>query len=114
MVKKMTTVTTISDSGRTDFYYDPTKCNRCGNCLEVCAFNVWELPEKGAAIFARPEDCTNCTACAKNCLGQAITVLNLGCGCVWNQAGKRKGGCGESDVVGPEQEDGSSDTSCCG
>ncbi|MHA2144009.1 MAG: 4Fe-4S dicluster domain-containing protein [Candidatus Thorarchaeota archaeon] len=42
MVNKMTTVTAVSDSGRTDFTYDPSKCNRCGNCIEVCAFNVWE------------------------------------------------------------------------
>ncbi|MHA2381399.1 MAG: 4Fe-4S dicluster domain-containing protein [Candidatus Thorarchaeota archaeon] len=55
MVNKMTTVTAVSDSGRTDFTYDPSKCNRCGNCIEVCAFNVWELPEQGPAIFARSE-----------------------------------------------------------
>lgn len=111
MVKIMTTVTTVSDSGRTDFVYDPSKCNRCGNCLEVCGFNVWELPVDGPAIFARPEDCTNCTACAKNCLGDAITVMNLGCGCIWNQASKRKGGCQET-VVGPKQDGGSCAPSC--
>ncbi|MFW9811557.1 MAG: ferredoxin family protein [Candidatus Thorarchaeota archaeon] len=108
----MTTVTAISKFGRTDFIYDPKKCNRCGYCLEVCAFNVWDLPEKGPAIVARPEDCTNCTACAKNCLGQAITVVNLGCGCIWNQASKRKGNCQES-IVGPLLDDNSSSSSCC-
>lgn len=112
MVKKMTLVTTISDSGRTDFSYDPTKCNRCGNCLEVCGFNVWELPAEGPAVVARPEDCTNCTACAKNCLGGAITVMNLGCGCVWNQARKRQGGC-QDTAVGPVSESNAGGTSCC-
>ncbi|MFW9805502.1 MAG: ferredoxin family protein [Candidatus Thorarchaeota archaeon] len=109
----MTTVITISESGRTDFSYDPKKCNRCGNCLEVCGFDVWELPVEGPAVVARLEACTNCTACAKNCLGGAITVMNLGCGCVWNQARKRQGDCPDT-AVGPTQESSSSETGCCG
>lgn len=52
-------------------------------CIEVCPFNVWELPDDGPAIVARGENCTNCTACAVNCLGNAIVVENLGCGCIW-------------------------------
>lgn len=96
--------------------YDSTQCNRCGLCLEVCPFNVWELPIDGPAIIARPEDCTNCTSCAKNCLGDAITVRNIGCGCIWNESGRRKGECEES-VVGASISDDCSSTdseSCCG
>ncbi|MHA2140755.1 MAG: 4Fe-4S dicluster domain-containing protein [Candidatus Thorarchaeota archaeon] len=95
--------------------YSPQLCNRCGICLEVCPFAVWELPEEGPAVIARPEDCTNCTACAKNCLGAAISVKNIGCGCVWNEAARRKGRCDESVVgtpsVAEEAECGSS--TCC-
>ncbi|MHA2384649.1 MAG: 4Fe-4S dicluster domain-containing protein [Candidatus Thorarchaeota archaeon] len=95
--------------------YNPALCNRCGICLEVCPFSVWELPEEGTAKFARPEDCTNCTACAKNCLGNAISVRNLGCGCVWNEAARRKGRCEENVVGAPNQGEDSdcSSSSCC-
>lgn len=108
---------------RTDVLYNPLACNRCGLCLEVCPFNVWELPEKGPAIMARPDDCTNCTACAKNCLGNAITVTNVGCGCIWNQSARLRGEC-EDTVVGiskksEEVQEKSScgcskESSCCG
>ncbi|MHA1934916.1 MAG: 4Fe-4S dicluster domain-containing protein [Candidatus Thorarchaeota archaeon] len=96
--------------------YNPEQCNRCGICIEVCPFGVWEIPEEGPAILARPEDCTNCTACAKNCLGNAITVTNLGCGCVWNESARRSGKFSES-VVGQSKDAsscGSEDSSCCG
>ncbi|MHA1770007.1 MAG: 4Fe-4S dicluster domain-containing protein [Candidatus Thorarchaeota archaeon] len=65
------------------FRYEPSKCVRCGMCVEVCPFDVWELPEEGPAVITRGENCTNCTACAKNCLGNAINVKNIGCGCLW-------------------------------
>ncbi|MFX1272691.1 MAG: ferredoxin family protein, partial [Promethearchaeota archaeon] len=95
--------------------YNPSLCNRCGICLEVCPFSVWELPDDGPAVIARPEDCTNCTACAKNCLGGAIAVRNIGCGCIWNEAARRKGRC-EEPVIGTPSKAEKSDSgssSCC-
>ncbi len=110
-------MTIVIQEKRMDLTYDSTKCNRCGLCLEVCPFNVWELPENGPAIIVRPEDCTNCTACAKNCLGNAITVANMGCGCIWNEAGRRKTK-REDTIVGAvdeEKQDSSGcGSSCCG
>ncbi|MFW9943710.1 MAG: ferredoxin family protein [Candidatus Sifarchaeia archaeon] len=105
----------VEDTGL-DIMYSPERCNRCGLCLEVCPFNVWDLPDAGPAVIARGEDCTNCTSCAKNCLGSAITVRNIGCGCVWNEAARRRGACEES-VVGPEETHGCStpaSSSSCG
>ncbi|MHA1959272.1 MAG: 4Fe-4S dicluster domain-containing protein [Candidatus Thorarchaeota archaeon] len=96
--------------------YNPTLCNRCGICVEVCPFNVWEMPEEGPAIPARLEDCTNCTACAKNCLGGALSVTNMGCGCIWNQGAQLQGKCSDS-VVGSAEADSdcsTDNTSCCG
>ncbi|MHA2211400.1 MAG: 4Fe-4S dicluster domain-containing protein [Candidatus Thorarchaeota archaeon] len=95
--------------------YNPALCNRCGICLEVCPFSVWELPEAGPAQIARPEDCTNCTACAKNCLGAAISVKNIGCGCIWNEAARRRGQCEEAVVGTPSQAEESDcySSSCC-
>lgn len=109
-------MTIVVEQKSLDIQYNPSLCNRCGMCVEVCPFNVWELPEEGPAVLARVENCTNCTACAKNCLGDAIAVLNMGCGCVWNESARRKGQCSES-VVGPTEETSdscSSDSSCCG
>ncbi len=103
----------IEDSGF-GIIYDPEKCNRCGLCLEVCPFNVWELPDVGPAVIARSENCTNCTSCAKNCLGDAITVNNMGCGCIWNQAGRQNDKCGETTAETTEEECCTSEnTSCC-
>lgn len=96
--------------------YDTARCTRCGMCLEVCPFNVWELPIDGPAILARPDDCTNCTSCAKNCLGVAITVRNIGCGCIWNESARRRGKSEES-VVGPNSSSdcvSQDNQSCCG
>ena len=110
-------MTIVVQKSDLDISYDPTKCNRCGICLEVCPFNVWELPEQGPAILARAEDCTNCTACAKNCLGNAISVTNMGCGCIWNEASRRQTKRKDTVVGSDEQEDQEScgcGTSCCG
>ncbi|MFW9966944.1 MAG: 4Fe-4S dicluster domain-containing protein [Candidatus Thorarchaeota archaeon] len=105
----------VEESGL-EISYDPERCSRCGMCLEVCPFNVWELPESGPAVISRPADCTNCTSCAKNCLGAAITVRNIGCGCIWNESARRSG-ITEESLVGPGdiQNCSSKDTtSCCG
>ena len=110
-------MTVVIQEKSTDVLYNPLACNRCGLCLEVCPFNVWELPEKGPAIMARPDDCTNCTACAKNCLGNAITVKNLGCGCIWNQAARLLNRVKDSEVGSEEEENtcgSNTESSCCG
>ncbi len=106
-------MTVVTQEQRTDVIYDPSACNRCGMCVEVCPFNVWELPERGAAMMARPEDCTNCTACAKNCLGDAISVTNFGCGCIWNQIARMLSRTKDSDVgAGSEDEACATDSGC--
>lgn len=107
-------MTVVVEEKRTDIVYNTSACNRCGMCIEVCPFNVWELPDTGPAIMARPDDCTNCTACAKNCLGNAIAVQNFGCGCIWSQA-KHFLGLSKDTTVGSQgEEESSSDSSCCG
>ncbi|NHI89075.1 MAG: 4Fe-4S dicluster domain-containing protein [Candidatus Thorarchaeota archaeon] len=107
-------MTVVTQQVDLEIEYDPHRCNRCGMCLEVCPFNVWELPVDGPAVIARPEDCTNCTACAKNCLGNAINVRNIGCGCIWNESARRSGKVEES-VIGKNQDSCSptEGKSCC-
>ena len=113
-------MTVVTEERELDVVYNPAQCNRCGLCLEVCPFNVWELPETGPAVMARIEDCTNCTACAKNCLGNAIVVKNYGCGCIWNQTARLLGKV-KDNIVGKDEDEGcdsesscSGSTGCCG
>ncbi|MDH4214146.1 MAG: ferredoxin family protein [Candidatus Odinarchaeota archaeon] len=109
-------MTLVLEKSKLDISYNPSNCNRCGMCIEVCPFNVWDFPDHGPAVLARPQDCTNCTACAQNCLGYAISVLNIGCGCIWNESARRRGQ-QQDKLIGPDSETDSCCTgssSCCG
>lgn len=48
---------------------DP-KCNGCGKCSEVCAFNA--IAVAGGKVVTFPELCHGCGACARCCPSQAI------------------------------------------
>ncbi|HID43545.1 MAG TPA: DNA-directed RNA polymerase subunit D [Archaeoglobaceae archaeon] len=51
---------------------DEEKCTKCGDCIDVCAKNVFEKNDK---ITVRDEkDCTMCMECLKVCHDDAITV----------------------------------------
>lgn len=47
-----------------------TKCNGCGKCSEVCAFNA--IAVAGGKVVTFPELCHGCGACARFCPSQAI------------------------------------------
>jgi len=50
---------------------DDSKCDGCGECVEVCPVEVWELVN-GIANPARMEDCTECCSCVEVCPHDAI------------------------------------------
>ena len=50
---------------------DETKCNYCGKCAEVCAYNAIAVVKKKVLIF--PELCHGCGACSYLCPESAIT-----------------------------------------
>jgi ferredoxin len=72
-------------------YIFPYLCNSCGICAEVCPFG---LPRQGLNKkyeISRSDLCTECSACQRNCLEQAIIMQEVeGCGCLWNVISKRK------------------------
>jgi NAD-dependent dihydropyrimidine dehydrogenase PreA subunit len=59
--------------------YDEEKCIGCEMCVQVCAREVFEMVDKKARVVRR-DNCIECGACAKNCLGNAIRV-RAGVGC---------------------------------
>ncbi len=58
---------------------DPTRCNGCGTCLDVCPHAVFAVDD-GAARIVERDACMECGACAHNCPTDALTV-QAGVGC---------------------------------
>ena len=54
------------------------KCNYCGKCAEVCAYNAIAVLPKHVLIF--PELCHGCGACSYLCPEGALTEVNRGVG----------------------------------
>ena len=50
---------------------DETKCNYCGKCAEVCAYNAIAVVKKKVLVFS--ELCHGCGACSYLCPESAIT-----------------------------------------
>ena len=52
---------------------DEEKCQGCGECVDVCPVEVFELQgEKSVAVNA--EECLGCESCIEVCEPAAITV----------------------------------------
>lgn len=56
-------------------------CIGCGNCLDVCPHNVFDLSE-GKAIILDKDRCMECGACMINCPVDALSV-EKGVGCAY-------------------------------
>jgi NAD-dependent dihydropyrimidine dehydrogenase PreA subunit len=54
-------------------YISEELCNRCGECIETCPYEVF-TEEDGLVIVATPEDCIECTACVDVCPRSAIKM----------------------------------------
>jgi ferredoxin len=99
-------------------FIDKDVCNGCGLCAEVCPFGLPQTNSSGKYEINKPELCTECSACKRNCPVQAI-ILNerKGCGCLWNARGvaknAKKGISTETSCCGPTNEN-STNNSCCG
>ena len=52
---------------------DPEKCNGCGNCVEICPSEVYEIEEEKSNPN-RPEDCIECWACVSQCPMESIQL----------------------------------------
>ena len=63
---------------------DIHKCIGCGICVEVCPFDLPQPNSIGRYEISRPEHCTECSACKRNCPVDAIEMEEQkGCGCIW-------------------------------
>ena len=64
---------------------DEKKCNRCGKCAEVCAYNA--IAVLGEHVLTFPELCHGCGACSYLCPEKAISEENREMGVVeWGNA----------------------------
>jgi NAD-dependent dihydropyrimidine dehydrogenase PreA subunit len=52
---------------------DVEKCIGCGECVEVCPVDVYELRD-GKSVVVMEEDCLGCESCIEVCEEEAITV----------------------------------------
>ncbi|MHC1605618.1 MAG: 4Fe-4S binding protein [Candidatus Methanofastidiosia archaeon] len=52
---------------------DEEKCNGCGECIDSCPSEVFEMVNEKAKPV-RIEDCTACMLCETQCEAEAITV----------------------------------------
>ena len=52
---------------------DTDKCIGCGECVEVCPVEVFELEDE-KAVAANADECLGCESCVEVCEQEAITV----------------------------------------
>ena len=55
---------------------DEEKCKVCGECVDVCPVDVFEIDEKEARV-ANPADCIGCESCISVCHEEAVTILEI-------------------------------------
>jgi NAD-dependent dihydropyrimidine dehydrogenase PreA subunit len=52
---------------------DSEKCIGCGECVDICPEDVFEL-EEDISVPVRAEDCVGCESCVEVCEEDAISV----------------------------------------
>ncbi len=52
---------------------DVDKCVGCGECVDVCPVEVYELQD-GKAVAVHEEECLGCESCVEVCEADAITI----------------------------------------
>jgi ferredoxin len=57
---------------------DPTRCNGCDACLQVCVHRALTLSSSEDAYLLDPNRCTGCNVCSDVCDQQAVAVTDYG------------------------------------
>jgi NAD-dependent dihydropyrimidine dehydrogenase PreA subunit len=52
---------------------DADKCIGCGECVDVCPVEVYELKD-GKAVVINEEECLGCESCVEVCEQGAVTI----------------------------------------
>ena len=55
---------------------DADKCIGCGECMEVCPVDVYELQDE-KSVPVNAEECLGCESCVEVCQSEAITVTEV-------------------------------------
>jgi len=56
---------------------DNDKCIGCGECVDICPVEVYELQDE-KSIPVNAEECVGCESCIEVCEQDAITVREVG------------------------------------
>lgn len=52
---------------------DTDKCIGCGECVDVCPVEVYELQDS-KALVVNEEECLGCESCIEVCESNAVTI----------------------------------------
>ena len=55
---------------------DADKCIGCGECVEICPVDVYELQDE-KSVPVNAEECLGCESCVEVCESEAITVTEV-------------------------------------
>jgi NAD-dependent dihydropyrimidine dehydrogenase PreA subunit len=55
---------------------DKDKCTGCGECVDICPADVFELTD-GKSEPAKMDECLGCESCVETCPESAITVSEV-------------------------------------
>jgi NAD-dependent dihydropyrimidine dehydrogenase PreA subunit len=52
------------------------KCNGCGQCVDLCPVDVFEVKE-GRSVPLNPPNCLGCGTCVAVCTTEAIIITEI-------------------------------------
>jgi NAD-dependent dihydropyrimidine dehydrogenase PreA subunit len=55
---------------------DEEKCIGCGECVEVCPSDVYEIQDE-KSVVVNEEECVGCESCLEVCEQEAITITEM-------------------------------------
>ena len=55
---------------------DSEKCVGCGECVDICPVDVYELQDD-KSVVANGEECLGCESCLEVCEENAITITEI-------------------------------------
>ena len=55
---------------------DEAKCIGCGECIEICPSDVFEIQDE-ISVVVNEEECVGCESCLEVCEQEAITVTEI-------------------------------------
>ena len=55
---------------------DEEKCIGCGDCVDVCPVDVYEMQDE-KSVPVNAEECIDCESCVEACEQEAITVTEV-------------------------------------